>query len=641
MIDMLKMKQGAKTMLHLTWALLLGIHQLTLLQAETPAPQQLVPDNAWAVLTIPSYNGAKTAWNDTLYMQFWNDPSMAGFREHAEKSFEAKVSEELEKKTGFSLSSLSQLIKGQATLAIFPKPPESRSGIDILAIMDSGDQAAKITELIELARNKSQEAGNPLKPVTIQNLPFYTTELDADFSQFGPASGNEREGKKASLTFGQIDSVFLASSSTIHLEQTIQRIRGGGGKSIASQASFNQFYQKKFRNAAAYGYIQFQPIYALIKKFITENAPKPGASQDPMLAMMPKPEAVLEALGLEGIEGLGFSWTSDKEGSIWDFAVQVPASKRTGLLGLVEFENKDASPPAFVTDDVSTFQRIRFDARKSWQKLEAMLGQISPQIAGVLQMTMGLIGKDRDPNFDFRRNFIENLGDDFIVAQWPPASTELMEVMNPPEIFLIGSPNPEPLVKAFIAASGLLPGGNSVLKDRSFLGRTIYSINVPTGTPTPGAKPGEMATMGIHFVASGMYVALSTDEDMIESYLRSGSRSGRPLKSNPEFQQAANAVGGFQSGYINYQSFASIIQLYYETFRTNPDSAMSGVLGAILGETVPETEGSKEDALVDFKKLPPYDQVKKYFHFNVTGNSSDETMFNMISISPIPSQLKR
>jgi hypothetical protein len=640
---MLKMKQNAKVMLHLTWTLFLGNQQFPLLQAETPAPQQLVPENAWAVLTIPSYDEARKAWNETLYMQFWNDPAMSEFREHAEKSFDTKVSQEFENKTGFSLSSLSQLIKGQATLALFPSQQEKQQGMDILAIMDSGDQATRITDLIELARNKSSEAGHPLKPLTIQNLPFYSAEIDADLPQFGSSKGADSKSEKLTFTFGQVDSVLLASSSTVHLEQTIQRIRGGGGKAIASQASFNQFYQKKFRNAAACGFIQFQPIYALIKQFISENAPNQGSPQDPIAALMPKPETILKALGLEGIQGLGFSWASDKEGSIWDFAVQVPTSQRTGLLGLVEFESKDASPPTFVTEDVSTFQRIRFDARKSWQKLEAMLGQISPQIAGVLQMTMNLIGKDRDPNFDFRRNFIENLGDDFIVAQWSPATTELTDVMNPPEIILIGSPNPEPLVKAFIAASGLLPGGNSVLKERSFLGRTIYSINIPTGAPAPGANPNEMATMGIHFVASGTYVAFSTDEDMIESYLRSGNRSGRPLKNNPEFQQAAQSVGGFNSGYINYQSFASVIQLYYESFRTNPDSALSGMLGAFIGEAIPESTDSKDggNALIDFKKLPPYDQVKKYFHFNVTGNNSDETMLNMISVSPIPSQLKR
>jgi hypothetical protein len=86
-----------------------------------------------------------------------------------------------------------------------------------------------------------------------------------------------------------------------------------------------------------------------------------------------------------------------------------------------------------------------------------------------------------------------------------------------------------------------------------------------------------------------------------------------------------------------------VIQLYYESFRTNPDSALSGMLGAFIGEAIPESTDSKDggNALVDFKKLPPYDQVKKYFHFNVTGNNSDETMLNMISVSPIPSQLKR
>jgi hypothetical protein len=67
------------------------------------------------------------------------------------------------------------------------------------------------------------------------------------------------------------------------------------------------------------------------------------------------------------------------------------------------------------------------------------------------------------------------------------------------------------------------------------------------------------------------------------------------------------------------------------------------MLGAFIGEAIPESTDSKDggNALVDFKKLPPYDQVKKYFHFNVTGNNSDETMLNMISVSPIPSQLKR
>ena len=88
-----------------------------------------------------------------------------------------------------------------------------------------------------------------------------------------------------------------------------------------------------------------------------------------------------------------------------------------------------------------------------------------------------------------------------------------------------------------------------------------------------------METMGLHFVASGMYVAFSTNESMLESYLRSAKGPGRPLKSKPEFQQAVNAVGGFKSGYVYYQSLESSVGLMYENVRENPESLFSGLMG--------------------------------------------------------------
>ena len=115
------------------------------------------------------------------------------------------------------------------------------------------------------------------------------------------------------------------------------------------------------------------------------------------------------------------------------------------------------------------------------------------------------------------------------------------------------------------------------------------------------------------------------------------------MKSKPEFQQAVNAVGGFKSGYVYYQSLESSAGLMYENLRENPGSLFSGLMGMGLGSGL--TGGSApEDALerfMDFKKLPPFDQVKKYFHFNVSGNSSDERMLNLKSMSPIPTSLRR
>lgn len=644
MIESFNKRIVARVNLTLALTSLLAQSVVSSWAASPPPPDQWVPENALAVFTLPNFETAQKSWNENLYMQFWNDPAMTSFREHAEKSFQEKVVTYLEKETGFKLNELTGLIKGQTTFAIVPLQDNQLGAIGLIAALDTGDQSSKLTELLTRTRTKFQEAGSPLKPVQIQNLTFHSTKFEANFPPLGNPPSDQSDGKME-LFFGQHGSFFLAGTSIAQLEQTVQRLSGGGGKSLSTRASFHQIQQNLFRNAEGYGWIQFESVYLLIQKLVEENIPNPQAGQNanPMSMLMPKPEVILKALGLEAIQGLGFSWGSTPAGTVWDLAVQAPKSKRKGLLSLVEFEQKDASPPPFVTDDVVAFQRIRFDARKTWGKLETMLGEISPQLTGLLQMTMGLLGKDRDPNFDFRKSFIDNLGDDFIVAQWPPKSSKLEDAMNQPEIILIGSPNPEPLVKAFIAASGLLPGGNSVLEERSFLGRTVYSINVPSGAPAPGGSPTEMETMGLHFVASGMYVAFSTNEAMLESYLRSARGAGRPLKSNPEFQQAMNAVGGFKSGYVYYQSLASSVELFYENFRKNPDSLLSGLMGMGIGAGIPGSAAPVEefDNFLDFKKLPPFDQVKKYFHFNVSGNSSDDSMLNIKSMSPIPAAVRR
>ena len=643
MINSLKNQIVARACKALALTTLLAHSVVAIFAATPPPPNEWVPENALAIFTIPNYEIAKEAWDNNLYMRFWNDPSMTAFREHAEKSFDEKVAAKLEKDTGFKLSELTELIKGQATFAMVPQPG-NQQGMGLLAALDTGGQAEKLTQMIDKTRTKFQEAGNPLKPVQIQNLTFHSTKFKAELPQFGAISGGEKQGEMEFI-FGQSGSILLAGTSIPHLEQTVQKLSGGGGKSLSSKASFHQIHQKLFRTAEGYGWIQFQSIYALVEKLAEENSKRTKAGQDanPMSMLMPKPQVILKALGLEAIQGLGLSWGSIPSGTVWDLALQAPMDQRKGLLNLVEFEQKDASPPPFVTDDVFSFQRVRFDARKTWQKLEKMLGEISPQLSGLLQMTMGLLGKDRDPNFDFRKNFIENLGDDFIMAQWPPKSSKPEDVINPPELILIGSPNPEPLVKAFIAASGLLPGGNSLLKERSFLGRTLYSINFPTGTPAPGATASALETMGLHFVASGMYVAFSTNEAMLESYLRSANGPGRPLKTNPEFQQAINAVGGFKSGYVYYQSFQSSVEIVYENFRNNPESPLSAMIGMGLGAGIPGISAPSEEAspFFDFKQLPPFDQVKKYFHFNVSGNSSDDTMLNIKSMAPIPASMRR
>ena len=126
-------------------------------------------------------------------------------------------------------------------------------------------------------------------------------------------------------------------------------------------------------------------------------------------------------------------------------------------------------------------------------------------------------GKDKDPDFDLRKNLIANLGDDFISYQKSPRKQTLADLSSPPSLFLISSPKAEQLAGAIKALSSFLPQ-QSKLKEREFLGRKVYSMGLPGGGGGRGrVKPADTT---LSYAASGGYLALSTDAAMLEEFLR-------------------------------------------------------------------------------------------------------------------------
>ena len=92
-----------------------------------------------------------------------------------------------------------------------------------------------------------------------------------------------------------------------------------------------------------------------------------------------------------------------------------------------------------------------------WNALEKTLVEISPQFGGFFKLMFDNAGKDKDPNFDMRRELVGNLGDDFITYQKNPKGNSLAELNSPPSLFLIGSSNAEKLAGAIKMVASLLP----------------------------------------------------------------------------------------------------------------------------------------------------------------------------------------
>ena len=223
-----------------------------------------------------------------------------------------------------------------------------------------------------------------------------------------------RRGRRY-LTFGQVDSALVVGDSIKAIEKVVAKLTGGSVRSVGDTAEFQGSEKAaSFRGSYAFGWVNVAAVSGVL-----------GAGADMLrpqaAALGIDPRKALAAFGIDGLRSLAFSAQQTPEGSFGIFAAGVPEAKRTGLFKLFAFEPKDSAPPAFVPADAVKFQRWRLNGQKTWAALESMLSEVSPQLGGFLQMSISALGKDKDPNFDFKKAFVGNLGDDYVTSRSSPA----------------------------------------------------------------------------------------------------------------------------------------------------------------------------------------------------------------------------
>jgi len=249
-----------------------------------------------------------------------------------------------------------------------------------------------------------------------------------------------------------------------------------------------------------------------------------------------------------------------------------------------------------------------------------------------VKLVMDSAGKDKDPNFDLRKNLIENLGDDIISYSKAPRGQTLAELNSAPSVTLIGSTRAEAMAASLKAlASPLLPP-QSKMKEREFLGRKVYTVNLPGQRGPQGVAKGDRS---ISFAATGAYVAISTDTGMLEEFLR-GSQD-KQLRDFAGLASAADKVGGMSTGLFGFENQKETTRHAFETLRKE-SGTLANLLSAtpLAGRLGMGEDQSKFKEWVDFSLLPPFDKVAKYFHMSVWSGAvkSDGLHFKMFSPNP-------
>lgn len=201
---------------------------------------------------------------------------------------------------------------------------------------------------------------------------------------------------------------------------------------------------------------------------------------------------------------------------------------------------------------------------------------------------------------------------------------------SPPVLYLIGSPKPEALLEAVRTVSPVPP------TEREFLGRKVFTLQLLPGL---GAAPGQKGQMSLS--TSGGYLAVSTDTAMLEEFLRGAEGKGKPLGDTPGLAEAAQKIGGYNTGWFAYDNQSETLRLLFETLKKDPQA-----IEQLLALPVP-TPGVNIAALkplqelADFSLLPPFEGVAKYFGFSVQTTVGTPEGISFKSFLPAPPGLKK
>lgn len=628
--------------------------------AQIGPAEQLLPDDTIAVFTVPDWKKLSVENGRSAWGQLWSDPAMKPFRDNFTSNFQADFIKPLEKELGLKLADYEELLQGQITVALTPPKEGVNELLDVLLLIDTKDKSSVLTTKLAELKKKWTDAGKEvqsqkIRDVEFSSVAFTTKEVDALLKKAFPASEEDEDGEedeevpdepakpeKIQLRIGQYKSLLIIGENDKAIEKLLARQSGGLVPPLAEKAVYQKVHSQIFRDSIAHGWVNVKPIFAKLLQFANEQK----AEAEPGMPSMSM-DKILPALGFSSIESVGGKLGGGSDGSLVEFLVGAPEGQREGIVKLLTLEKKDSAPPGFVPADVTKFQRTRIDSQKAWATLEAMINKIDPSIAGLLQLMLSSAGKDQDPDFDLKKNLIGNLGDDFIQYEKPPKSTKPEDLAVAPSLTLIGSPNAAQLLDALRMITSLLPPplSSAPLKEREFLGKKIYSMSIapmvlPEGVEGegPGAAPAQKGQT-FSFASSSGYVAFSTDDTLLEEFLRSGENPPKPLRSVAGLAEAAQKAGGMENGFFSYENQVESLRITMEAMKTDPE-AFKQMLFFNLSRGAENGEGAF-GRLFDLKLLPSFDRISKYFGMAVGSASTTPDGFLIRAYGPTPAEIRK
>ena len=535
--------------------ILVGFALVSSVKAAKAAPplEALLPAETVLVMAAPDYAAAKKHFKASASGLFWDSAEFKPFRKKLADGFEANVLDGIEEELAIDFEAFEEMASGPVALAVVPRK-EADEEPGLLLLLDAGRKSVTLRRTLSRLKRNWKKDDREVSETEIGGIDF-TTVSDA-----------EGDGQ---VHVGRVGAQLIVGTKSVQIEGVLARLNGKGNRTLADNPAFAADHGTLLKGADFY-------VWA-----------NPGAVLPQLLDNLPDGAElgidfgeIVGALGIDALGTFAMAYSERPDGSHSEMFIGLPKAKRKGLFGLLETKRADASPPPFVPANVGAFSRWRVDMGAAWTNLEKLLLELSPDVANMVEFTVGLLGKDKDSNFDFKKSFLNNFGDDLIFYQMPSKDTALNGLGSGPMVFLVKSPNPAELIKGIGAVPGILP-------------------------------------------------------DLLQALL--DGKAQAPLAKRDGLAATAAAVGGMDSGLFGYQNDRDMVLSTLDTLRDNADQ-FDMIFSMIPMEGLGEV--SLSDWL-DFSLLPAGEKIAKYFDFTVYSAEANDRGISLKTFSPRPATLKR
>ena len=590
-------------------SILVGFTLVSSAKAAKAAPslEALLPAETVLVVAAPNYASAKKHFKDSASGQFWDSAEFKPFRKKLADGFEANVLAGIEEELAIDFEAFEKMASGPVALAVVPGQDAGEEPA-LLMLLDAGRKSVTLRRTLSRLERDWRKNDREVSETEIGGVDFTTV--------------SDPEGDRQ-VHIGRVGAQLVVGTKPAQIEGVLARLNGKGAGALAGNPAFAADHGAVLRGADFY-------VWA-----------NPGAVLPQLLDNLPDGAEVgidfgevVGALGIDGLGTLAMAYSERPDGAHSELFIGLPKAKRKGLFGLLETKRADTSPPPFVPANVGAFSRWRLDMDAAWKNLEKLLLELSPDVANMVEFTVGLLGKDKDSNFDFRKSFLNNFGDDLIIYQMPPKGTALNDIGAGPMVVLVKSPNPDELIKGVGAVPGILPPplNEAAMLPRRLGDHTVYSFEL---AEFPDPSTGELVKMELLLAARNGYMAAATDADLLQAFLDGKTNGG--LAKRDGLAAATVLVGGMDSGFFGYQNDRDMVLSTMDTLRDNADQF------DMIFSMIP-TDGFGEVSLsewLDFSLLPTGSKIAKYFDFTVYGAETDDRGISLKTFSPRQATLKR